>query len=74
MAVMGGRVAGGRILGQWPGLAPEQLEEGVDLAVRTDYRSVLAEVLEAHGGKTLPSGVFAKFTPPAPLGLFAMPS
>lgn len=74
MAVIGGRVAGGRILGQWPGLAPEQLEEGVDLAVRTDYRSVLAEVLEAHGGNPLPSGVFAKFSPPAPLGLFAMPS
>ena len=74
MAVMGGRVAGGRIFGQWPGLAPEQLEEGVDLAVRTDYRGVLAEVLDAHGGRAMPSGVFAKFTAPAPLGLFALPS
>jgi hypothetical protein len=35
---------------------------------------VLAEVLETHGGKALPSGVFAKFTPPATLGLFAMPA
>ena len=71
MAVMGGRVAGGRILGVWPGLEPEQLEEGVDLAVRTDYRSVLSEVLEAHGGKKTPAGVFAKFNAPTPLGLFA---
>ncbi len=71
MAVMGGRVAGGRILGAWPGLDPDQLEEGVDLAVRTDYRTVLKEVLEAHGGRPMPPEVFAKFQAPAPLGLFA---
>ena len=44
MFVLGGAVHGGRVHGQWPGLAPEQLNEGRDLAVTTDYRSVLGEI------------------------------
>jgi uncharacterized protein (DUF1501 family) len=44
MLVMGGPVKGGRIYGRWPGLAPEQLNEGRDLTVTTDFRQVLAEV------------------------------
>ena len=36
--VMGGDVAGGKVLGQWPGLAPEQLYENRDLQVTTDFR------------------------------------
>ena len=43
MFVMGGPVKGGRVYGRWPGLAPEQLNEGRDLAVTTDFRQVLAE-------------------------------
>ncbi|WP_446743991.1 DUF1501 domain-containing protein [Silvibacterium acidisoli] len=43
MFVMGGPVRGGRVYGQWPGLAPEQLNEGRDLKVTTDFRQVLAE-------------------------------
>jgi uncharacterized protein (DUF1501 family) len=42
MLVMGGPVKGGRVYGRWPGLAPEQLNEGRDLAVTTDFRQVLA--------------------------------
>jgi uncharacterized protein (DUF1501 family) len=45
MLALGGRVAGGRMLGQWPGLASHQLDRGVDLAVTTDYRAVLAELV-----------------------------
>lgn len=45
MLVLGGRVAGGRMLGRWPGLASPQLDRGVDLAVTTDYRAVLAELV-----------------------------
>ncbi len=71
MMVLGGSVAGGRMYGPWPGLSEAQLEEGVDLAVKTDYRSVLTEVLRAHGGSVSPGAVFANFTAPAPLGLFA---
>jgi uncharacterized protein (DUF1501 family) len=43
MFVLGGDVKGGKIYGKWPGLAPEQLNEGRDLAVTTDFRQVLAE-------------------------------
>jgi len=45
MFVLGGRVKGGRIYGRWPGLADEQLNEGRDLALTTDYRAVLGEVV-----------------------------
>ncbi len=43
--LLGGQVAGGVIHGQWPGLAPEQLVGPGDLAVTTDYRDVLGEIL-----------------------------
>lgn len=43
MFVMGGPVRGGRVYGHWPGLAPEQLYQGRDLAVTTDFRQVLSE-------------------------------
>ena len=48
--VMGGEVKGGRVYGRWPGLAPDALYEGRDLAVTTDFRDLLAEVLSAHLG------------------------
>lgn len=47
MFVMGAGVRGGRYYGSWPGLGRSSLVEG-DLAVTTDYRSVLAEVLRAR--------------------------
>jgi uncharacterized protein (DUF1501 family) len=48
MWLAGGAVRGGRVYGEWPGLAPAQLFEGRDLAVTTDYRHVLASVVERH--------------------------
>ena len=50
MLVLGGRVRGGAVYGRWPGLAPEQLFEGRDLAVTTDFRDVFAEVAVRHLG------------------------
>ncbi len=50
MLVLGGRVRGGRVHGRWPGLAPEQLFEGRDLAVTTDFRDLFAEVAVRHLG------------------------
>lgn len=47
---LGGNVNGGRVLGRWPGLAPEQLFEERDLAVTTDFRAVFAEVCSRHLG------------------------
>ncbi|HWK44286.1 MAG TPA: DUF1501 domain-containing protein [Stellaceae bacterium] len=69
MAVLGGQVAGGRFYGNWPGLAPDRLDEGVDLAVTTDYRRVLTEVLERHSPDRPPTGVFGSYTYPGPLGI-----
>ena len=48
--VLGGKVRGGRVYGDWPGLATAQLYQGRDLAVTTDYRTVLAAILERHLG------------------------
>ncbi|MEO6982395.1 MAG: DUF1501 domain-containing protein, partial [Edaphobacter sp.] len=43
MFVLGGQVKGGKVYGKWPGLANEQLNEGRDLTVTTDFRRVLGE-------------------------------
>jgi len=50
MLLMGGKLQGGRVFGDWPGLALDKRHEGRDLAVTTDYRAVLAEVLTRHLG------------------------
>ena len=43
MFVMGGAVQGGRVYGKWPGMRQDQLYEGRDLAITTDFRQVLGE-------------------------------
>jgi uncharacterized protein (DUF1501 family) len=48
--LMGGPVAGGKVHGEWPGLDDAALHEARDLAVATDYRTVLAQVCERHFG------------------------
>jgi uncharacterized protein (DUF1501 family) len=47
MWLLGGRVQGGQVHGRWPGLAPHQLFEGRDLAITTDFRDVVGQVLRA---------------------------
>ena len=46
--LLGGAINGGRIYGDWPGLASPQLYQRRDLAVTTDFRTVLAVILERH--------------------------
>ncbi|HUC10011.1 MAG TPA: DUF1501 domain-containing protein [Stellaceae bacterium] len=46
--ILGGGVSGGKIYGDWPGLATAQLYQRRDLAVTTDYRLALAAILERH--------------------------
>jgi uncharacterized protein (DUF1501 family) len=59
---MGGSVKGGKVYGDWPGLAPEKLNENRDLALTTDFRNVFGEVASRHlGAKTL-NAVFPGFT------------
>ncbi len=48
--LLGGAVAGGRVIADWPGLAPGQLNEGRDLRPTTDLRAVLKGVLGDHLG------------------------
>lgn len=69
MMVLGGAVQGGKIYGQWPGLEKEQLFEGRDLAVTTDFRAVLSELVRGHLGRSDLSTVFPGFTLGPPLGL-----
>ena len=61
MFIMGGKVKGGQVYGQWPGLQDHQLNEGRDLALTTDFRSVLGEVLANHLGVTDLAPVFPAF-------------
>jgi uncharacterized protein (DUF1501 family) len=58
MFVMGGPVKGGRVYGQWPGLEQSQLYEGRDLALTTDFRSVLTEAVSRHLGNPKTDQVF----------------
>jgi len=69
MFLMGGPVAGGRVVGEWPGLAPERLYRGRDLEVTTDYRRVLSELLTKHMDLPSVAQVFPGFTPEPGLDL-----
>jgi len=62
MFVLGGEVRGGCVLGDWPGLAREQLNEGRDLKVTTDFRDVFGEVAQSHLGATHLERVFPGFS------------
>jgi len=48
--LLGGAVAGGRVLADWPGLRPNDLYEGRDLRPTTDLRAVVKGVLAEHLG------------------------
>src|ERR1700724_3258600 len=61
MFVMGGEVKGGKVYGKWPGLEDHQLNEGRDLALTTDFRCVVSEVLAKHIGVADLKPVFPGF-------------
>lgn len=63
MFVLGGNVRGGNVYGHWPGLDPEQLYEGRDLNVTTDFRTLLAEVVSKQLGNPEIATVFPGFSP-----------
>lgn len=66
MLAMGAGVKGGQFYGRWPGLADAEQVDG-DLAVTTDYRSVLAEILRSRFSSVDVSKVFPGLSD-APLG------
>jgi uncharacterized protein (DUF1501 family) len=59
--VIGGDVKGRKVYGKWPGLQPEQLYEGRDLALTTDFRSVFSEVAAKHLGAARVDALFPGF-------------
>jgi uncharacterized protein (DUF1501 family) len=52
LLALGGALAGGRVLGDWPGLARNRLLDGRDLTPATDPRSVYKGILRDHLGIT----------------------
>ena len=70
MMVMGSGIAGGQVYGNWPGLEPDNLDRG-DLKVTTDYRQVLAELVDRRIGRAdLLSTTFPNYKPDQYLGIF----
>lgn len=63
MMLLGGGVKGGKVHGDWPGLANEKLFENRDLAVTTDFRDVFAELLVKQLGVPSLKPVFPGYTP-----------
>ncbi len=70
MFVVGGAVDGGRVVGDWPGLGPQDLSAGEDLLVTTDYRQVLAELLTQRLGTADLNGIFGEWQPGPWQGIF----
>lgn len=68
MLVLGGNVNGG-LHGTWPGLAPGQLFEDMDLEVTTDYRQILSEILIRRLENPNLETVFPGFCDYNPLGI-----
>lgn len=62
MFALGAKVKGGKMYGDWPGLQHDALDEGADLAITTDYRSVLAELISSHLRFTDMQKVFPGFS------------
>ena len=61
MLAIGNHVEGGKIYGEWKGLKNDQLNEGRDLVVTTDFRDVFAEVAVSHFGSSDMNGLFPQY-------------
>src|SRR4029079_2169482 len=69
MFAIGGAIKGGKVHGKWPGLAREQLYEGRDLALTTDFRSVFSEVATKHLGAAKLETIFPGYSSRGTVGL-----
>ncbi len=70
MFALGGGVNGGQVYGAWPGLHNDQLYDHADLAITTDYRQVLSEMLARRLGNADVATVFPGYTPTSEMGIF----
>jgi uncharacterized protein (DUF1501 family) len=64
MFALGGPIQGGKVYGDWPGLDQEQLYEGRDLNLTTDFRDVLGELVQKHLGNSKLGSVFPGYDQP----------
>ncbi|MEX2147301.1 MAG: DUF1501 domain-containing protein [Candidatus Rokuibacteriota bacterium] len=64
MLAFGGSVNGGNVYGRWPGLQREQLFDGRDLAITTDFRTLFTEVARSHLALPPTTSLFPGWTPP----------
>ena len=62
MFVLGNGVRGGKVYGRWPGLKDDQLYEGRDLALTTDFRDVFGEIATRHLGTKDAGAVFPGYS------------
>ncbi len=62
MLVLGNSVTGGKVYGEWKGLRNDQLNEGRDLPVTTDFRDVFAEAASNHLGVKDMNSLFPKYS------------
>ena len=62
MFVLGNSVRGGKVYGRWPGLKDDQLNEGRDLALTTDFRDVFGEIATRHLGAKNSQSVFPGYS------------
>ena len=70
MLTLGGGVNGGQVYGAWPGLHNDQLYDHADLAITTDYRQVMSELLTRRLGNTDIGTVFPGYAPSSELGIY----
>jgi uncharacterized protein (DUF1501 family) len=68
MFLIGGGVNGGQVFTKWPGLSKENLIGPGDLAVTTDYRDVLGEILTGRLNNPLLDEIFPGYQP-KPVGV-----
>jgi uncharacterized protein (DUF1501 family) len=69
MFAFGGDIKGGKVYGDWPGMADEQLYENRDLNLTTDFRDVLGELVTRHLGNRQVTSVFPGYDVPKFRGL-----
>ncbi len=71
MLLMSGNLNKGPVVANWPGLAPDVLDRGEDLAITIDYRDILSELLTSRLNNPLINEIFPDFTTNS-LGLFSV--
>jgi len=72
MIVISGNAVGG-VHGAWPGIGPGELFDDADLAVTTDFRRVLSEILIRRMGNNHLGVVFPGYSNYQPLGIVSGP-